>query len=223
MRSSDKKLIQAVKTSNKCLFGLLILGLLGVFSACSSAKSKGPQELPINGSEELSEDADELFKTANMLFEDGLFIGAQSNYDRLRNNYPTGPYREFAELKAADALFLQRDFIVAAQRFEQFAKEHPSSPSADYALFMNARSLQLQNAGPGRNMNALEQAIAAYERLLEKYPSSVYQKPAQRRLTQALKLKRTHEENVAIFYSKRAADDAAESRMKAAQSIQSNK
>ena len=196
-----------------------MLAMIALVCGCSSAKSKGPQELPVNGSEELSEDADELFKTANMLFEDGLFVGAQANYDRLRNNYPTGPYREFAELKAADALFFQRDFVVAAQRFEQFAKEHPSSPSADYALFMNARSLQLQNAGPGRNMNALEQAISSYERLIQKYPSSVYQQPAQKRLNQALKLKRTHEENVANFYSKRSADSAAESRMKAAQSI----
>jgi outer membrane protein assembly factor BamD len=221
--SSDLKSSNFVNTYLRTLGRFFVLCSLATFCACSSAKSKGPQELPVNGSDELSEDADELFKTANMLFEDGLFIGAQSNYDRLRNNYPTGPYREFAELKAADALFFQRDFVVAAQRFEQFAKEHPSSPSADYALFMNARSLQLQNAGPGRNMNALEQAISAYQRLLQKYPSSVYQKPARSRLNQALRLKKIHEENVATFYSRRSADSAAESRMRAAQSIKTEK
>ncbi len=214
----NKNLIRLTCARLTC--GSLFLCLL-TLGACSSVNDNPnkAQELPING-EDISESQEELFKLGVELYQGGIYSIALTNFDALKNSYPTGPYREFAELKAADCYVMQRDFASAGQRFDQFAKDHPSSKSLDYALFMYARSLQLQNTGAGRNMGALEQSITAYQDFIKNFPDSVYHAAAQAHLHRAVETRQQHDLNVSDFYSNRAADPAADARYKVARTRQ---
>lgn len=216
--NNQKKLVALICTGLS--YAVLVSGLLAL-SACSSVNENPgeAQELPING-EDISESQEELFKLGVELYQGGIYSIALNNFDALKNSYPTGPYREFAELKAADCYVMQRDFASAGQRFDQFAKDHPSSKSLDYALFMYARSLQLQNTGAGRNMGALEQSITAYQDFVKNFPNSVYHTAAQAHLHRAVETRHQHDLNVSDFYANRAADPAANARYKIASTRQ---
>ncbi len=188
-------------------------------SGCSSAPQEinpDPETKEIVAKKDNDIDSPEevLFQSAKKSYQNQLYSVAKDQFSALMNNFPTGPFAEYAELKIADCSFFIRDYDVCAPQYEEYAKSHPGTLSAAYALLMAARSFHLSSKGVGHDAHALERARETYGRLLEQYPDSVYAKQAAAFQRSAIEDLTANERAVANFYKKRGQDDAYNARMK---------
>lgn len=190
------------------LSGLLVLSALsGACSWFSSSKdSPKPEEEPkeLSAKSSVSLDAPEanLFEDARRQYYNGMYSVAVETFEALRDAYPLGAYREFAEIKAADCRFELRSFPEAATLYEEFTKNHPVSVAVPYVLLKAARSRQLAQRGVGRDPTALNKAVESYKKLLEQYPDSVYAEAARVYKTEAEQELASYEKMVINFYKK---------------------
>lgn len=194
---------------------LLVAVCALILGACSSsAPEPEPEAKEILPEQQITIDSpqDVLFQTAKQSFQNSMYSVAKDQFDALKNNFPTGPYVDFAEIKFADCLFESRDFDLAAARYEEFAKNHPGSPASAYALIRAARAFHRSSKGLGRDAAQLDKARELYERLLEIYPDSVYAKEAVNGRKSVIDELAAYEKMVADFYRKRGDMNAYEAR-----------
>jgi len=199
---------------------LLTASLPGCFSTTADKSSKPEEDaIELSAKSIASLDAPEatLFEDGVRQFHNGLYSVAVETFEALRDGYPLGPYREFAEIKAADCRFELGEYDQAALLYEEFVKSHPGSSAAPYALLRAGRSYQLAQRGIGRDDAPLNKALAAYMKLLNQYPDSVYCEAARTYQAEVRQKLAAYEKMVIDFYKKKdkaAAVSARESEFK---------
>ncbi len=159
---------------------------------------------PTSSSSFKPEDTSEgsLFREAKRLYFVGLYSGARENFELLRNTYPVGAYTEYAEIKIADTYFELDDFASAAKLYDDFLKNYPASRALAYIMMKGARSYQLANKGVGRDVGPLEKSLELYNKLIEKYPASIYASAARKYRKEVLDNITEYETMVMEFYEK---------------------
>lgn len=166
------------------------------------AKSKTSLDLP-----EL-----ELFSNARRQYQSGLYSVARESFSAMKDNYPTGPYAEFSELKVADTHFENGDYARAGQAYEDFTKNRPASSALAYAFLRAGRSFELSSAGVGRDPTPFHKALEIYTTLIERFPNSVYT-PAGKYYKRGVdELLATYEKQVIAFYDENSKSKASEMR-----------
>jgi len=183
-------------------------------AACSASKPKEPEPTEIKAASARSVGTPQqvLLTTAKDHYAAGLFSLAKESFLGLSESYPTGPYAEFAKLKAADSSFEMSDYVESSKEYEQFVQSHPSSPSLDYALFRTARSAELSSGGIGRDASPLERSLGFYDQLITKFPESPFALAARKHKPEVLRLLAAHEHFVADYYIAQEAENAADAR-----------
>lgn len=166
------------------------------------AKSKSSLDLP-----EL-----ELFSNAKRQYQSGLYSVARDSFTAIKENYPTGPFAEFSELKIADTLYQNSDYPAAALAYEEFTKNRPASTAIAYSFLRAGRSYELSSAGVGRDPTPLNKAIENYSALLEKFPDSVYSSAARYYKRGVEQLLANYAREVISFYEGKSKEDAARAR-----------
>lgn len=185
--------------------------LILLFLGCSASEKKEPElkELKAASSTTIDLSDRELFEQAKRHYTISLYSAAQGDFETLRDSFPSGPYREFAEIKIADSMFEQHEYLPAAAAYEDFVKNTPTSAAAPYATMRAGRSYQLAARGVGRDMTSVEKSVDLYDQLIKRYPTSPYAESARELRHSALEMLAEHERFISEFYEKKENEKAA--------------
>ncbi|MEZ4754734.1 MAG: outer membrane protein assembly factor BamD [Bdellovibrionota bacterium] len=191
-----------------------LLALSVSLLACSSSDDPDPEvvEIPTGIGATNEGTQEELVYASKRLQEAGIYSVAKENLEALKNNFPQGPYVEFAEIKMADSEFSIRKYSEAAIMYEDFIKDHPSSSAVPYALLKAARSYQLSSRGIGRDTEPLAKAAENYQKLKEEYPDSPYTEAAEKFRTKALSDLAETQKLIMDYYQRQGKTKAYEAR-----------
>jgi outer membrane protein assembly factor BamD len=137
------------------------------------------------------------------------YPAAIAAFQEVITNFPFSEYATLAELKVADAYFAQRKFEESASFYQDFIELHPTHPQVPYALLRNGECAFNQMLKPDQDQAKTEAAIAQFDALIERYPSSDQIPRARELRGQALDQLAIHEVLIGDFYYKTAAYHAA--------------
>ena len=88
----------------------------------------------------------------------------------------------------------------ARLRYRDFANRYPNDPDRDYALLMVGHTYSARKLRPDRDLSDIQEALAAYQQLINLYPNSRYMSEAHGSMDDLLELLAQHEWLVATFY-----------------------
>lgn len=190
-----------------------------LLSGCSSDSAPEPEagdlvEVRPKSSSDIDLPEQELFTNAKRQYQNSLQSVSRESFKSLKNNFPTGPYSEFAEIKIADSLFENADYAEALKIYEDYTKNRPSSVAVPYALLKAGRSAELSSAGAGRDPNPFIKALALYNQLIENFPESIYVEAAKQRKLGVTEILAEYELQVISFYEQQGKDNIADLRRK---------
>ncbi|HEV2302311.1 MAG TPA: outer membrane protein assembly factor BamD [Stellaceae bacterium] len=149
-------------------FRLAGIGLALLLAACGGASKEAYIEKPV----------DDLYNKAMDDMADHNYGAASKTFDQVESQHPYSVWATKAQLMAAYALYQDGDYnraIIAADRFIQL---HPGNRDTPYAYYLKAISYYIQITDVGRDQKTTEQAMAALQDVIRRYPDSKYARDA---------------------------------------------
>ena len=129
-----------------------------------------------------------LFERGTEALEDERWLVAREYFRELTETYTQSPYRPDAKLGLGDT-YLGEDsaasLVLAQNEYQEFLTFFPTHPRADYAQYKLGLVHFGQMRAPGRDQTETKNAIAEFERFLERYPNSTFTEDARMRLREA--------------------------------------
>ena len=191
------------------LLGLLI-SLLALLAACSSAP-KTPQL----SERQFYEEAQSAIDANNMTL-------AIDRLQGLESRYPFGRYASQAKLDLIYCHYRALDYEASAATAERFINTHPDHPQLDYAYYMKGLASYSVDRGllerfipsdfSERDMGPARESFEDFNRLINRFPNSVYAADARQRMIYLRNLLAAYELRAASFYMRRGAFVAAANR-----------
>lgn len=184
--------------------GIFALALVLVFAAGCGTDEKPYVERPV----------EELYNAAMDLMAAEDWQPAAKAFDEVERQHPYSTWATKAQLLAAYSLYQANKYdeaILAAQRFVQL---YPGNKDTAYAYYLIAISHYEQISDVGRDQRATQQALAALEEIVRRFPNSEYARDARLKID----LTRDHlagkEMEVGRFYLRRGQTVAAINRFR---------
>ncbi len=191
------------------IFGLWILSITLVLSACSSKKEKVE-----NTEQTLYEIAQKQLKTSS-------WDAAAETLQLLEENFPFGAFAEQAQLELIYAYFRTAEYELAIAASDRFIRLHPQHRNVDYAYYMRgvasfysetAITTALIRDVAKRDSGSAKDSFNYFSQLLSRYPDSTYALDARQRMVYLRNLLARQEIHVANYYFRRGAFVAAANR-----------
>jgi outer membrane protein assembly factor BamD len=183
--------------ARRCGFGLVVA--LVVLGGCSSGGKKQDQIL-----DELANlDKETIFDQAEQLYSEKDYQKARELFAFVYDSFPNDPLGHKAALRVADTYSVKNDvtsLTEARLRYRDFANRYPNDPDRDYALLMIGHTYSARKLRPDRDLSDIQQALGAYQQLVNLYPNSRYMSEAQDRMNGLNELLAKHEWLVAQYY-----------------------
>jgi outer membrane protein assembly factor BamD len=126
--------------------------------------------------------ADQLYNEGLVQLQAGKRADAVKKFDDVDRLHPYSEWSKKAVLMQAYTQFERgayTDCITSAQRFITL---YPTSPDAAYAQYLTAESYYLQIPDVSRDQARTANALAAYDELIQKYPTSPYAEDARKKI-----------------------------------------
>jgi len=148
---------------------LLVIGLLSVslLSACSSSSKK-------DGKEQTSKPVEELYNEAADALEDENYQQATRLFEEVERQHPYSKWATKAQLMAAYSAYEDDRYDEAILALDRFIELHPGNEDIDYAYYLKALSYYEQISDVRRDQFMTEQALKAFDTLIQRFPDSVY-------------------------------------------------
>ena len=179
--------------------GCLFVAALIVLAGCSSGHRKQGQIL-----DELANlDKETIFERAEQLYSEKEYQKARELFAFVYDSFPNDPLGHKAALRVADTYSVKKDvtsLTEARLRYRDFANRYPNDPDRDYALLMVGHTYSARKLRPDRDLSDIQQALGAYQQLVNLYPNSRYMSEAQDRMNDLNELLAKHEWLVAQYY-----------------------
>ncbi|MFC3879291.1 outer membrane protein assembly factor BamD [Algoriphagus namhaensis] len=121
---------------------------------------------------EKSTNWEELYNGANKYYQEGEYNKAIILYDKVLPVIKGSEKAELAEYNYANCHFKTKRYIEAAGYFSNFYRTYNRSPLAEEALFMNAYSLFLDSPDYNLDQQSSQEAVAAIQQFVTRFPSS---------------------------------------------------
>jgi outer membrane protein assembly factor BamD len=121
---------------------------------------------------EKSTNWEELYAGANKYYQEGEFNKAIILYDKVLPVIRGSEKAELADYNYANCHFKTKRYIEAAGYFSNFYRTYNRSPLAEEALFMNAYSLYLDAPDANLDQQSSQEAVAAIQQFVTKFPAS---------------------------------------------------
>ncbi len=153
-----------------------------------------------------------MFEEANREFERRNFFTASTLYDELLEQYPFSEVAELARLRVAHAYYLNGKYEKAIAAFGDFERLHPTSPRIPFVEYTIGMCYLEQIESRDRDQSAAENALRQFQRVVQRYPNSVYGRLASFRLAQVQQHLADHELFVGDYYAKSGKPKAAAAR-----------
>ena len=148
-----------------------------------------------------SDKTEDQYSYAKTFFDDEDYDLAIQKLSEFRSRYPYSKYSSQAALLIAESEFKQGRYEDAIVSYGQFVKLYPNHEKADYSQFMIGESYwKLAPKAVNREQNFTKEAIAAWEMLSDKYPSSKYLKETAEKISAGKKRLALSEEVVSKYY-----------------------
>ncbi len=190
-----------------------LLAAAFVLAACHH----GPKNYrPVVNPEFAGKSKEQLFLTAEDLYNRRKWSRARSFYSNIYENYPNDPLGRRSLLRVADTYFQQGDavnLVEAQYKYRDFINRYPGSDRADYAMLQIANVAFKQMERPDRDQAKTKEAIDKFNEMIRTYPKSELRPEAEKNLAEALDRLAKHEHIVARYYMKRKSFNAAVQRL----------
>ena len=121
---------------------------------------------------EKSTNWEELYAGANKYYQEGEYNKAIILYDKVLPVIRGSEKAELADYNYANCHFKTKRYIEAAGYFSNFYRTYNRSPLAEEALFMNAYALYLDAPDANLDQQSSQEAVAAIQQFVTKFPSS---------------------------------------------------
>jgi len=180
-------------------FALCVVPTLILVFGCSSSSRKEDEIL----TELANQEKETIFERAEGLYSEKEYQKARELYAFVYDSFPNDPLGHKAALRVADTFSVKNDvtsLTEARLRYRDFANRYPNDPDRDYALLMVGHTYSARKLRPDRDLSDIQEALAAYQQLINLYPNSSYMPEAQGRIQDLLELLAQHEWLVATFY-----------------------
>lgn len=154
-------------------------------------------------------------------FRDGNCLEIESEFRRIRREFPYSRFAALAELRIADCMMRQKKYAEAIQAYRQFTRFRPSHELVPYARFKMSEAHYEQIPSDSilfppaheRDQGPAKNALRQLRRFLLDYPDDERAVEAKEMMKKTLRLLAEHELYVARFYIERGAFSAAVSRL----------
>ena len=123
-------------------------------------------------------------------------------------------YDPLSLLKRGEAYWVKGDYIEAASEYRRFLELFPSHKMAAFAQYSLAESYARQISATDRDSTPIDNALVAFNKVLTKYPDSLYAKEASEKTKGLIRQKAESQFNIAYFYYRNEAYPAAIARFK---------
>ena len=177
---------------------LLILPLAFGLIGCSST---GKEDRILDELANL--DKETIFERAELLYSEGEYQEARDLFSFVYDSFPNDPLGHKAALRVADTFSVKKNvtsLTEARLRYRDFVNRYPNDPDRDYALLMVGHTYSARKLRPDRDLSDIEEALGAYQQLINLYPGSRHLPEAQTRMHDLRELLAEHEWLVAHFY-----------------------
>jgi outer membrane protein assembly factor BamD len=156
----------------------LLLPLLLLVSGCSSIGGL----MPWNGKEDaLVTKVDPGTRSVEELYNNGVDALNQKRYrvavdqfDAVEQNYPYSSWAVNAQLMHGYTEYLQNHYTEAVGALDRYIQLHPTSANISYAYYLRALCYYEQIADIQRDQKGTEQAMAALQDVVTRFPDSAY-------------------------------------------------
>jgi outer membrane protein assembly factor BamD len=148
-------------------------------------------------------DKQQIFDKAEALYQEEEYEEARRYFSFLYDTFPNDPLGHKAALRVADTYTTKRDtasLMEARLRYRDFANRYPNDPDRDYALLMVGNTYTARKLRPDRDLTSIQEALGAYQQLVNLYPGSEHADEAQEQIAMLRELMAEHEWLVSQFY-----------------------
>lgn len=160
--------------------------------------------------EKKTDTAESTFNVAQEYEKDERFEEAIKKYADVKNKYPYSQYATKAELAIADVYYKEESYGEAQINYQTFRELHPTHPQIDYVIFRTGLSFYQQLPETiDRDLSLANDAIAAFDEVMQRFPKSGFVAEAKEKKENALKKLAEKEDYVGDFYFKRKIYDSA--------------
>jgi outer membrane protein assembly factor BamD len=144
------------------------------------------------------------------------YSGAAEAYRLLIERYPTSPLASRAQFGLAQNLMADGSDAEAEVAFDDFLRLYPADAKVPDALYLKGALMARQVLSPNRDQTKTREAIQAYNRFLEKEPSTPRAAEATRKVKELRDRVAGHEAAVVSNYMSRKLYESAEARARRA-------
>ena len=148
-------------------------------------------------------DAAAVFKAAEEDMQKGSFEKARKGYQEIEEKSPDKSYDAALMLRVADTYYGEEKYDEALVEYQAFLNYHPVNKDAAYAQYQIAMCSFNQFTTIDRDPVPNRTALKEFQKLLQKYPKSVYEEDASGKIATCLDRSAEYELYVARFYYKK--------------------
>ncbi len=176
----------------------------GMFSAFRFGEEEDPKSLP----------PETLIVQGMDAYDVGDYRAAIKSFNTILDEHPFSAQAILAELKVADAYYYNKQYAEAKTQYKAFEERHPTNEAMPYVLFQVGMCDFMRSDRIDRDSSGVQDAIKAFNRLMQAYPQSPYSKEAKLRIQEAKEFLANHEYFVADFYVRMDKYEEAKHRLK---------
>lgn len=147
----------------KLYLGALLLASL-TLSGCKNKK----------GDDDLVTPAPELYSKGLQLLDQGKYVKAAEEFDKIFFQHPGDDITPQAELMHAYSLFLATEYDQAVDVLDIFIKLHPMNVDVAYAHYLKALSYYMQISNIHLDQSRTALAKVSFEEVIKRFPNTRY-------------------------------------------------
>ncbi len=149
-----------------------------LLSGCETLSSIAPWT---GKTEDIAKKEEPGSKSVEDLYNNGIdalnakrYSTAVTQFDAVEQNYPYSSWAVNAQLMHGYAEYLQNHYTEAVASLDRYIQLHPTNANASYAYYLRALSFYEQIADIQRDQKGTEQAMAALQDVVNRFPDSAY-------------------------------------------------
>ncbi len=150
------------------LIGAMLLPLL---AACSSSKEDDASNIP-------AAPVEDMYNNGLDALNSKRYATAATQFTGVEQNYPYSSWAVNAQLMHGYTQYLQNHYTDAIGTLDRFIQLHPAHRNAAYAYYLRALSYYEQITDIQRDQHGTEQAMAALQDVVNRFPDSSYARDA---------------------------------------------
>jgi outer membrane protein assembly factor BamD len=142
-------------------------------SACASSDNKDSAD-----AQKPVPSVEELYNNAIDALNDKRYQTAIGQFDLIEQNYPYSTWAVNAQLMRGYTEYLQNHYTESIGTLDRFIQLHPTHRDIAYAYYLRALNYYEQIADIQRDQHTTEQAMAALQEVVSRFPDSAYARDA---------------------------------------------